>query len=509
MKIRLKQIGLLLCVALFSSCGAYFNQPFDTQNARIGEITDATTRLKEMPEPAAKAVVGVYKFEDQTGQYKLSEVGSSFSNAVTQGGTTILIKALEDSKWFRTIERENIGNLINERGIILNTRKDYAAKTQTPIEDLPPLLYAGILIEGGIVSYDTNVLTGGVGARYFGAGGSTEYRQDRVTIYLRAVSTQSGEIMKTVYVSKSIYSQAVDANLFRYVSFQRLLEAETGFTRNEPGQLAIKEAIEKAVESLIIEGITVQLWFPKGGMPVAQKMVSDYYKEKEIAERTDVYQREFLERRSKWRADLSAGSTYIKGDLPDASYEYSISGGLKYNLTPNIGVRGVLSKYRLKNTDLLNREFASSDLNLELTVLPYEEFSPYAYIGSGLNFANNFDKTDLKVQAGIGFEYAFSPSFGLTVFGEYNNVFADDLDNLVSGKLDDQYYRFGVGLNVYLGNNKAKENNVARQNRKARRVQKRKEKKALKESLKQDVEGDSLSRKRNTEQAPLINQENN
>ncbi|MBF4986546.1 CsgG/HfaB family protein, partial [Nonlabens mediterrranea] len=196
-----------------------------------------------------------YEFEDQTGQFKQSETGSTFSNAVTQGGTTILVKALEDSKWFTPIERENLGNLLQERNIILNTRKDYAARSNTQVKELDPLLYAGVLIEGGIVSYDTNVLTGGAGARYFGAGGSAQYRQDRVTVYLRAVSTKTGQIMKTVYVSKTIYSQAVDASLFRYVSFQRLLEAETGFTRNEPGQLAVKEAIEKAVEALIIEGI--------------------------------------------------------------------------------------------------------------------------------------------------------------------------------------------------------------------------------------------------------------
>ncbi len=128
---------------------------------------------------------------------------------------------------------------------------------------LPPLLYAGILLEGGIVSYDTNIITGGIGARYFGIGSSTQYRQDRITVYLRAVSTSNGKILKTVYVSKTILSQAVDASLFKYVKFKRLLEVETGFTKNEPLQMAVAEAIEKSVEALIIEGISDKLWSPQ------------------------------------------------------------------------------------------------------------------------------------------------------------------------------------------------------------------------------------------------------
>ncbi len=102
-----------------------------------------------------------------------------------------------------------------------------------------------------------------MGARYFGIGASTQYRQDRITVYLRAVSTSSGKILKTVYVSKTILSQAVDASLFKYVKFKRLLEVETGFTKNEPLQLAVAEAIEKSVESLIIEGIGDKLWSPQ------------------------------------------------------------------------------------------------------------------------------------------------------------------------------------------------------------------------------------------------------
>ncbi|MDX1327261.1 MAG: CsgG/HfaB family protein, partial [Arenibacter sp.] len=207
---------------LLFGCGAYFNQPYKVQDARIGELASKTQILRDMPLPYEQVVVGVYNFKDQTGQYKTLENGSTFSTAVSQGATTMLIQALEDSKWFIPIERENLSNLLNERNIIRSTRDEFQKRTNNPQPALPPLLYAGVLLEGGVVSYDSNVITGGAGARYFGAGGSTQYREDRISIYLRAVSTSNGKILKTVYVSKTILSQAIDASLFRYVNFQRL-----------------------------------------------------------------------------------------------------------------------------------------------------------------------------------------------------------------------------------------------------------------------------------------------
>ena len=267
---------ILALTLLISGCGAYFNQPYAPQDARTGELAPKTETLRQLPLPTEPVVVGVYNFKDQTGQYKAQENGSSFSTAVSQGATTMLIQALEESKWFTPIERENLNNLLNERNIIRSTREEFRKNESAAQPMLPPLLYAGVLLEGGIVSYDTNIITGGAGARYFGAGASVKYRQDRISIYLRAVSTSNGKILKTVYVSKTILSQAVDASLFRYVSFQRLMEAETGFTKNEPVQLAMKDAIEKAVESLIIEGVEAGLWSTKDGETEGESLVDIY-----------------------------------------------------------------------------------------------------------------------------------------------------------------------------------------------------------------------------------------
>jgi len=314
MRIFFKSVSLI-GVLLFSSCGAYFNQPLYQEASRTGEFSKSTPLLLGLPEAAQPLEVAVYNFSDQTGQYKAVENGSTFSTAISQGGTTMLIKALEDSGWFIPIERENLSNLSTERNIIRNTKQEYIKNLNPNEPPLPPLLYAGLLLEGGIISYDTNIITGGIGARYFGLGGSAKYRQDRITVYLRAVSTSNGEILKTVYVSKTILSQAIDASFFRFVKFQRLLEAETGVTQNEPVQLAMKDAIEKAVHDLIIEGIQKQFWSSQGGKEVNDQLVADYLLEKEKDESMLLFDRI----QTKREGNNSLGIT-VGGNLPDADY---------------------------------------------------------------------------------------------------------------------------------------------------------------------------------------------
>ncbi|WP_459211144.1 CsgG/HfaB family protein [Aquimarina rhabdastrellae] len=444
-----KGILWLICMCTLISCGAYFNQPIAQENARLGEITPVTTTLKELPLPVEPVVVGVYKFRDQTGQYKPTDNGSTFSTAVTQGATTILLKALEDSKWFVPIERENLSNLLNERNIIRSTRKEYR-KTKNPNEpQLPPLLYAGILLEGGVISYDSNIITGGLGARYFGIGSSTQYRQDRITVYLRAVSTSSGKILKTVYVSKTIFSQALDANFFRYVKFKRLLEAETGFTKNEPGQLAVSEAIEKAVEALIVEGIEDRLWKPKASNAEINNLVANYNAEKNEAENTGLYDRYFQERRGKKSVFVKGGTALISGDYNDAEFSYSATVGMRWYISPYVNVNGSLNKFELRNEQFFSEGFNAFNANAELTLLPYEKLTPFMFGGAGVVNNDGFDQTAFKLQYGGGLEYQLTDKVGIMASVTHNLPLSDKLDGVVQGKLDDQYFNFSVGLNWY------------------------------------------------------------
>lgn len=225
--------------------------------------TPSQKLLNSLPAPSRPVAVAVYGFTDQTGQFKPSEVGQTLSRAVTQGAGSILVKALSDAgsrKWFTIVEREQLKNLLNERQIIREMRERYLGEQGVNPQALPALLFAGVLLEGGIIGYDSNTLTGGVGAGFLGIGAREEYRQDTVTVYLRAVSVRTGEVLTTVTTSKTIASHALGASAFRYVAFKELLEAEAGFTTNEPDQVALQQAIEKAVEALIMEGVELNLW---------------------------------------------------------------------------------------------------------------------------------------------------------------------------------------------------------------------------------------------------------
>lgn len=212
------------------------------------------TDLTHLPPSQGRIVTAVYGFRDQSGQYK-PPPASSFSTAVTQGASAMLIGALEDSGWFIPVEREGLQNILTERKIIRATLK----KSQ-PNADLNPLLGANIIIEGGIIAYDTDIRTGGIGAKYFGIGSSEQYRVDQVTISLRAVDIYSGKIINSVSVTKAILSLQINFGVFRFVKFKRLLELETGFTRNEPTQVIVLDAIESAVIRLIVTGIHKKNW---------------------------------------------------------------------------------------------------------------------------------------------------------------------------------------------------------------------------------------------------------
>jgi curli production assembly/transport component CsgG len=452
MKNYFKIIICIVLVVFLQSCGTYFNQPFATTKARIGENTSSKSILDSIL-PAVDNIVGVYKFRDQTGQYKLVENGSTFSTAVSQGGTSILLKSLEESNWFKPIERENIGNLLNERQIIRSTRQEYSRDTnEDQTTSIPPLLFAGIIIEGGVVSYDSNIITGGSGARYFGLGGAAEYRQDRITVYLRAVSTSSGRILKNVYVSKTILSQGISANLFRYVNVKRLLEVETGITKNEPAQLALKEAIDKAVELLVVEGIIDGLWAPKGGEP-AIKVVKDYYqKEKEEAETTALYDRKLEDKRGTSAISFNGFMTIPKNDYGDAAKR--IGGGFAiktYFKKPGLNLNFGANYFQLENENTFKDDFVSFDINLGYDVLPYDQISPFIYAGFGGISDQKFTNFYAKFQYGGGIEFLPIKNLGLKVFVEQHLLFTDELENLDQGKWNDFYYKIGFGINFYLG----------------------------------------------------------
>ena len=229
------------------------------------EGTSTKDRLIALPdlEGQPKITIAVYRFTDQTGQRKPSTKFSQLSTAVTQGGSMFVVNALKsvsDGDWFQVLEREGLDNLIKERQLIRSTRTEYDGEQQVG-NILKPLVFAGLLIEGSVIGYDSNIQTGGQGARYLGIGISEQYRVDQVTVSLRLVSVQSGEILLTTNVTKTIASHSKGGDVFTFLDMNtKALELESGVAVNEPVTYAIRTAIEFAILELIYEGKEKGYW---------------------------------------------------------------------------------------------------------------------------------------------------------------------------------------------------------------------------------------------------------
>ena len=221
--------------------------------------------LLNLPKAKERPTVAVYNFIDKTGQRKSEDNLASFSTAVTQGATEMVIDALKTAgkgTWFRVVERNGIDNLVRERQIIRSARQDFAkANGEEKFQNLQPLLFAGMIIEGGIIGYDSNLLTGGRGARTLGIGVSRQYRQDAVTVSMRAVSVLTGEVLLNVQTRKTILSYGSGGDVFRFIEEgTQLLEFEDGVGNNESVTYAVRTAIEAAVLELIYQGHDRGFW---------------------------------------------------------------------------------------------------------------------------------------------------------------------------------------------------------------------------------------------------------
>ena len=227
--------------------------------------TETMKRLELIPELGQPQItIAVYNFPDKTGQRKPNTKFSQLSTAVTQGPEVWVINGLKavggHNPWFIVLEREGLDALIKERQLIRSTRELYDGESDIK-NQLKPLKFAGLIVEGGIVGYDANTTSGGAGARYFGIGMSEQYRTDQVTVSLRLVAVQTGEILLTVSATKTIASYSSGGDVFRFLDMStKALEIETGVATNEPVNYAIRTTIEHAIFNMIHEGVEKDLW---------------------------------------------------------------------------------------------------------------------------------------------------------------------------------------------------------------------------------------------------------
>ena len=252
----MQRLLLLIAVTLLSGC--LTAPPKEAAKPTLMPRAQSYRDLTHLPDPKGKLFVSVYNIQDETGQFK-PYPASNFSTAVPQSATSMLVTALKDSRWFIPLERQGLQNLLNERKIIRAAQENgtVADNNRMPLQSL---VAANVMIEGSIIGYESNVKSGGVGARYFGIGGDTQYQLDQIAVNLRVVNVSTGEVLSSVNTSKTILSYEVQAGVFRFIDYQRLLEGEIGYTANEPVMLCLMSAIETGVIFLINDGINRGLW---------------------------------------------------------------------------------------------------------------------------------------------------------------------------------------------------------------------------------------------------------
>ena len=225
--------------------------------------------LLDLPPAEEMPVVAVYQFQDKTGQRKPKDNIADFSTAVSQGGVEMVIDALKTAgkgKWFRVVERNGLDHLVRERQIIRSARQDFAKQNgEEKFKELNSLLFAGMIIEGGVIGYDTNIKSGGRGARYLGIGATKQYRQDVVTVSMRAVSVLTGEVLLNVQTRKTVLSYGKSGDIFRFIEQgTELVEYEDGIGNNESVTYATRTAIEAGVLELIYQGHRRGYWKIEG-----------------------------------------------------------------------------------------------------------------------------------------------------------------------------------------------------------------------------------------------------
>lgn len=284
----MRRLTILISVLLLAGCAISQKSGLIDYKPEVA-ANKLQKEFDTLPPPNGRRVtVAVYTFQDKTGQRKPTPGIASLSTAVTQGGEVFLIKALQDvgqGQWFDVVERTNIDNLVKERTIIKQMRDAYEGPGARP---LMPLQFAGIIMEGGIIGYDSGTESGGAAYRFLGIGPSTQYSKDTVTISLRAISVNTGKVLAAVTVTKIVYSTADAVAVLKYIDNSNILsgvfgnaenvnsltasmfEAETGLTINEPGTLAVKATVEAAVVELIKEGERKGVWDFKRPTAVVQ-----------------------------------------------------------------------------------------------------------------------------------------------------------------------------------------------------------------------------------------------
>jgi curli production assembly/transport component CsgG len=140
------------------------------------------------------------------------------------------------------------------------------------------------------------------------------------------------------------------------------------------------------------------------------------------------------------------------GDYSNSNIDFGGQIGFKQYLMSSYFSVGVSAGYiTLSNSEVFKDNFIVADANFEYNILPYDNLTPFIYLGGGGLTDENFNDITFKVQYGLGLEYIPLNNIGLRIFAEQNFLLSDELDGKVHGDYYDKYWTFGLGVNLFLG----------------------------------------------------------
>ncbi|MET0154864.1 MAG: CsgG/HfaB family protein [Rickettsiales bacterium] len=335
LRARIRVIAVLLSPFLLSHCVPLADTVAKGKTSLV-DSPDVLPELSELPPPTHKIAVALYRFPDKTGAFKPNDDFAVYSSAVPKSGDSVVLEAMTaagNGKWFRVLEREGLEAVVRERMILdaafdewkrknalagevarklaeakkskpfkappqkavnpdinVNPANQFARQNVFPAQKgkmpairvssgaLPALAAAEYVVEGGIIGYDSDVYTGGGGARFMNIGGYGEIRKDAVTVNLRFISVKTGDVVISSTVTKGVLSQKLQGSGFGYVSIDRMLEAEVGIGRNEPVFEALNLAVQAALLDVVRKGVKRGVWAyadPKRPEPKMNRVLPD------------------------------------------------------------------------------------------------------------------------------------------------------------------------------------------------------------------------------------------
>ena len=257
----------------------------------------------------------------------------------------------------------------------------------------------------------------------------------------------------------------IQYNSFMRILFMVLISILLGLStllalvrRAEPVDIAITEAIEKAVHSLVIEGILEKMWALDNPMDISSEQIQDYISEKEQNLNEDIMGIPFeQDLRGRFYTTLIGSGQFYLGDYSSEELRPGLALNLGLGLSRSFFLEANFGAQSVQINNFPESFEYNGDLRVKFLANHRGRFSPLISAGGGAyyNFGSNVGLSEKKAipyfTFGLGLEYLFTERFALMGKGFINQMWSDFYDGTKAGFYNDNIWGFELGFKFYLG----------------------------------------------------------